>query len=160
MGCYEFDILDVRIRPMEISDLDQVMYIEESVFVFPWQKRGFEAEILRNEFAHYFVASVQGKLIGYAGIWIVLDQAHLTTLAVDRACQCRGVGALLMKHLLSRAAFEGTVRMSLEVRPSNRSARTLYHRFGFVALGRRKHYYHDEDAIIMVNEHVIDKARL
>ncbi|NLI69935.1 MAG: ribosomal protein S18-alanine N-acetyltransferase [Firmicutes bacterium] len=160
MGRFEFDIHDVQIRPMEVSDLDTVMHIEESVFVFPWQRRGFEAEILRNEFARYFVASIHGRLIGYAGIWIVLDQAHLTTLAVDRTCQCRGVGTLLMKHLLSRAAFEGTVRMSLEVRPSNRSARMLYRRFGFVALGRRKHYYRDEDAIVMVNEHVGDRARL
>ena len=98
-------------------------------------------------------------MIGYAGIWIVLDQAHLTTLAVQDL-PVQGVGTLLMKHLLSRAAFEGTVRMSLEVRPSNRSARMLYRRFGFVALGRRKHYYRDEDAIVMVNEHVGDRARL
>ncbi|MFY9114790.1 MAG: ribosomal protein S18-alanine N-acetyltransferase [Dethiobacteria bacterium] len=136
------------------------MSIEESVFDSPWQRRGFESELLQNRFARYFAACAHEQLLGYAGIWIVLDEAHLTTLAVGRPYQHRGVGSLLMEHLISGAAGEGAVRMSLEVRPSNRSARSLYTRFGFVARRLRKQYYQDEDAIIMVNEQIAGQVRL
>lgn len=151
--------MEIQVRPMQAEDLDAIMNIEESVFPAPWQRRGFESELTQNRFSQYYVAHADDKVLGYAGMWIILDESHLTTLAVDSAYQRKGVGAMLLQHLLVTAEKEGVTSMSLEVRPSNKAARSLYAGFGFQTQRIRKKYYPDEDAIIMVNDKIIGIKR-
>ncbi len=140
-----------KIRPMKKEDLDAVMEIERRAFTKPWVRRGFESEITLNSFARYYVIYRKNELLGYGGIWIVLDECHLTTLAVNNKERQKGIGTLLMYTLIARAVREGVVSMSLEVRPSNTAARRLYAKFGFSIERVRKNYYIDEDAVVMSN---------
>ena len=92
--------------------------------------------------------------MGYGGIWVVLDDAHVTTLAVDRAYRRMGIAGLLMETLLAQARRRGACRISLEVRPSNGPARALYQKYGFSVRGVRKRYYQDEDGLVMFKENL------
>ncbi|MCL6611035.1 MAG: ribosomal protein S18-alanine N-acetyltransferase [Peptococcaceae bacterium] len=131
--------------------LDQVMAIELKSFPIPWSHRTFMFEVTENDFAFYIVALLNGRVAGYAGMWIVLDEAHVTNVAVHPELRGRGVGRALMTELLGRAAVLGADRITLEVRVSNRAARSLYKSLGFVEKGLRRKYYSDnnEDAVIM-----------
>src|SRR5690606_485299 len=102
-----------------------------------------------NGFASYYVALYNKEVVGYAGIWVVLEEAHITTLAVSPKWQGKGIGKALLQHLINEADSKGAVRMTLEVRVSNLKAQELYKKFGFVVCGRRPKYYRDEDALIM-----------
>lgn len=134
---------------MKIDDLVDVARIEKEAFPQPWSPQSFRSELIKNDLAHYLVARWGEKMTGYGGIWVIFNEAHLTTLAVDRAYRRRGVGAALLGALIERSAELGARRISLEVRPSNRAARTLYEKFGFTAQGLRKFYYADEDGLVM-----------
>lgn len=129
--------------------MDRVAGIEEEVYPIPWSKNAFINEILDNGFASYYVALADGEVVGYAGIWTIVDEAHITTLAVSAGWQSRGVGSMLLEHLMARARAKGASRMTLEVRVSNVSAQKLYKKYGFVPCGLRPNYYSDEDALIM-----------
>lgn len=136
---------------MILDDLDEVMLIEEDSFSFPWSRRSFRGEILTNRFAYYVVAKDnEGLVIGYAGVWVLYGEAHVTTIAVKSSCRNRGIGSLLLACLLRNAEEKGADKAFLEVRDSNLVARRLYERFGFEVIGKRKNYYVDEDALIMI----------
>jgi ribosomal-protein-alanine N-acetyltransferase len=139
------------IRMMNPADIDIVLIVEEQCFAVPWSRAAFEAEIEDNDLAHYFVAQVDGQVVGYAGMWIILDEAHITNVAVLPAFQRRGFGEKLMDALMALAKFKGAASMTLEVRVSNVDAQRLYRRMGFAARGLRRQYYTDtqEDALIM-----------
>lgn len=141
--------MTVTIEPMRLCHVDTVAGIEEEVYPIPWSKNAFTNEILDNGFASYYVALDDGVVVGYAGIWTIMDEAHITTLAVRTAWQRRQVGSLLLEHLLAKAKSKGASRMTLEVRVSNTIAQTLYRKYGFVPCGLRPNYYSDEDALIM-----------
>ncbi|HHX73655.1 MAG TPA: ribosomal protein S18-alanine N-acetyltransferase [Firmicutes bacterium] len=134
---------------MKFCHVDAVAEIEQKVYQTPWTKHAFINEILDNGFASYYVALAEGEVIGYGGIWVVLDEAHLTNLAVSPGWQGKGIGKALLAHLIREAAGKGARRMTLEVRVSNLRAQELYKKFGFVSCGIRPKYYHDEDALIM-----------
>lgn len=149
----ESDLLSLltydRLRP---EHLDQVVAIERASFTTPWSKNAFLYEIKYNEFAHYLTAlTAKRNVAGYAGMWIVLDEAHLTNVAVHEHYRRRGLGLELMQKMIVWAVALGADRMTLEVRPSNKPARTLYANLGFEERGIRKNYYSDtgENAIIM-----------
>jgi len=131
--------------------LDGVLAIEKVSFPTPWTRNSFLNEIYNNDFAYYYVARAGQKVIGYAGLWIILDEAHVTNVAAHPDYRGRRLGEVLLKVLMREAVYLGADRMTLEVRVSNRSARRLYERLGFVSAGVRKGYYNDnkEDAIIM-----------
>lgn len=131
--------------------LDQVLGIEIISFPTPWSHRAFKFEITENDYAFYIVAQVNGRVVGYAGMWTVLDEAHITNVAVHPDYRGSGFGRALMVELLGRAAVLGAVKLTLEVRVSNNVARRLYKSLGFVEMGFRRKYYsdNDEDAIIM-----------
>lgn len=143
--------LDVSITEMQLSDLPAVMNIERQSFPTPWSERAFVSELTRNVYAHYIVARVDGEVAGYAGMWLILDEAHVTNIAVNPKWRGRGIGDRLLTELEHRARAHGCTRMTLEVRPSNDVAQALYRKHGFVARGIRPGYYSDtnEDAIIM-----------
>jgi ribosomal-protein-alanine N-acetyltransferase len=141
--------MSLTIVPMTTKDLEVVAHIEENAFEQPWSPHSFRTELIKNDLAHYMVARREGKVVGYGGIWVIFNEAHLTTLAVDEPYRRCGVGAALLKALMTRSAELGARRISLEVRPSNHAARSLYKKFGFKARGIRKDYYTDEDGLVM-----------
>jgi ribosomal-protein-alanine N-acetyltransferase len=145
-------VTEIKIEPMQLEHLDQVIAIENTSFPTPWTKNAFDYELQYNDFAHYIVALLdERKVVGYAGMWVILDEAHITNVATHKEYRCRGIGMALMREMIARAVLLGAERMTLEVRPSNKPARALYARLGFVEKGVRKKYYSDtqEDAIIM-----------
>jgi len=134
------------IAEMAHEHLGEVMEIENNSFATPWTCDMFLDE-LRNDKAYYFVALRNGKVAGYCGFWLILDEGHIMTIAVSEEFRGKGIGTMLMQKMLE--VCEGTAFITLEVRKSNQSARKLYEKFGFVVLGERKGYYNGEDAIIM-----------
>lgn len=134
---------------MKFVHVDTVAEIENAVYPTPWTKSAFINEVLDNGFAHYYVALSGKNVIGYAGMWIILDEAHVTTLAVCLEEQCKGVGTMLLETLIEAAACMGAQRMTLEVRLSNAIAQELYKKYGFIKRGTRRNYYSDEDALVM-----------
>lgn len=145
----------VVIAPMTTADLDQVLYIEQDSFISTsWNRESFYAEITRNKYAYYTVARLKysPKVIGYGGIWIVFDEAHITTLAVHPHYRQVGIGTFLLKNMLKTAFAKGAGKIFLEVRVSNAGARRLYEKFNFRVIARRKNYYFDEDALVMMCE--------
>jgi ribosomal-protein-alanine N-acetyltransferase len=142
---------EVNIRCMTAADVDSVFIIENRSFSLPWSRKSFETEIADNDLAHYLVAQVADNVVAYAGMWLILDESHVTNVAVLPDYRGQGVGKLIMASLILYAGQHGAKRMTLEVRASNEIAKNLYGQFGFTAAGLRKHYYTDsnEDAIIM-----------
>lgn len=143
---------NLRVRPMNIPDLDQVMEIEKLSFLTPWKRIGFEMELNYNDIAEYLVVcdSFNSKIIlAYGGLWFLKEGAHLTTLAVRDDFRRKGLGSIFLEHLKYRARFRGAVRMTLEVRPSNQIAKQLYKKHSFTIIKVRPQYYHNEDALLM-----------
>lgn len=140
-----------KIRPMESRDLVVVWEIEKLCFSIPWAKNAFLIEISENRCAKYFVAHINEQIIGYGGMWLMVDEAHITNIAVHPSFRKRGVGLTILKALADEALRNGADKMTLEVRVSNHKALKLYEGMGFVGVGVRKRYYsdNDEDALIM-----------
>ena len=144
-----------QIRRMQEADLPRVVDIERECFGERWTLASFQNE-LANSASTYFVAIEGEQIVGYAGYWLILEEAHVTTIGVDPAFQRRGLGELLMLDLIEHAAQHGARWVTLEVRLSNIGAQKMYEKFGFTSLGRRKGYYQDnrEDALIMWTENI------
>ncbi len=142
---------DIEIVAMTPLHLKRIMEIEQSCFTTPWSKNTFYRELVSNPYANYIVAMAAEEVAGYAGTWLVLDEAHVTNIAVAPKWQRQGVATKLMEHLLRISLSRGANSMTLEVRYSNTAAQNLYEGFGFVAAGVRRGYYTDdnEDALIM-----------
>lgn len=138
-------------RKMTLDDLPDVMKIEQDAFATPWTEEAFRNELTNNMFAQYMAMEYKGQVIGYTGMWIIVDEAHITNIAILSPYRGLGLGKLLMHEVQRTASFLGAVRMTLEVRESNEIAQRLYRQFGFVNAGVRPRYYSDnnEDAIIM-----------
>ncbi len=148
----------IIIRSMELSDLDGVLAIENQSFPTPWSRLSFISELVENSRAVYLVAEHEGSVIGYIGMWKIVDEAHITNLAVAPEFRGKGVGTALLQAATELAVASGLLRMTLEVRISNYVAQHLYFRMGFDAAGIRPRYYrdNDEDALIMwrdITEH-------
>ncbi len=141
----------VSFSDMELDHIPEVQDIEKASYSTPWSESAFTYEVLHNHVANYIVALSDKRVIGYAGMWTILDEAHITNVAVAPKWRNRGVGFMLVRELMRRAINNGSKKMTLEVRPSNKHAISLYKRLGFKEYGLRKRYYadNDEDAIIM-----------
>lgn len=139
---------------MELKHVDGVMEVEHLSFALPWSQNSFIQEVTSNEFAHYIVAVENDRVIGYAGMWQIQDEGHITNIAVHPEFRGLHIGKNLMTELIDLARSLGINAMTLEVRKSNEIAKNLYKSFGFMEAGVRKRYYSDnnEDAIIMWNE--------
>lgn len=144
-------ILKVEIIKAGPENIEEIEQIENLSFAIPWSRKSITDELTVNKFATYFCAVVDGKIAGYAGIWHICDEGHITNIAVHPDYRQNGVGSVLLEQLLEYARKENIVGLTLEVRKSNFSAQGLYRKFGFEDAGCRKGYYADngEDAIIM-----------
>ncbi len=149
-------VSELVIAPMEVSDLPQVVAIDESSFATPWSAASYHYELTENRVAHFLVGVAPGngyprQVVGYAGYWLVVDEAHIGTLAVHPAWRRRGLGERLLTALLQQALALGARSATLEVRAGNLAAQALYRKHGFDDVGRRKHYYRDngEDALLL-----------
>jgi ribosomal-protein-alanine N-acetyltransferase len=140
----------VALRRMNANDIDSVCSIEQRVFPSPWSRESF-AEEMRNHLAVYMVAESADRVIGYIGAWHVLDEGHITNLAVEAEWRRQGVGARLLDAMETQLYRDGVRRVTLEVRVSNTPALKLYHHRGYRERGVRRRYYQDngEDAYIM-----------
>lgn len=172
------------LAPMEVADIDAVRAVEKKCFPSPWPRESFRYEIERNRMARYFVlrrkhpegftppvapktgilrrllggtrSFGQDSIVGFAGIWMMVDEAHITTLAVDPDFRGQGLGELLLVATTELSGVEGAKMMTLEVRESNAIAQRLYEKYGFSRHGIRRHYYSDdgEDAVVMWSDEI------
>lgn len=147
-------------RSMTLEDIPDVIAIEEEAFTSPWTGEAFRNELMSNMFAKYMAMELNGEVIGYGGMWIIMDEAHITNIAICDRFRGKGLGHRLMEELQRTALFFGAVKMTLEVRVSNEHAQHLYRKHGFEPAGVRPGYYSDnnEDALIMWAE--LDQEQL
>jgi ribosomal-protein-alanine N-acetyltransferase len=139
---------------MSIDDLADVQAIERASFSTPWPAHAYRQELESNRLAHYVVAVLAGAIVGYAGIWLMVDEAHVTTFAVHPRYRRRGIGERLLLALLDLSLARHAREATLEVRLTNMPARRLYEKYGFRPVGIRPRYYSDnqEDALIMTTD--------
>lgn len=140
----------IEIVPMEEKHIDGVLAVEEATFSIPWTREDFEKEV-KNAIAIYYVAVLDEKIVGYAGMWHIVTEGHITNVGVLEEARGHGIGAKLMEKLIAEAEEKEMTGITLEVRMGNAPAQGLYHKYGFKAEGIRKNYYPDtkEDAVIM-----------
>lgn len=142
---------ELIIRRAEARDVLPMALLDSLCFAAPWSEESFRQEVTENNLALYLVAETDGVIAGYAGVWAILDEGHITNVAVHPDYRRRGIASALMEILIRSCEEEGITCQTLEVRPSNQAALALYAAFGFREEGRRKGYYEDngEDALIM-----------
>ncbi|MBO2516659.1 MAG: ribosomal-protein-alanine N-acetyltransferase [Clostridiales bacterium] len=143
---------DIIYRRMTADDVDAVHAIELDTFAMPWKREDFVREMTQNRCARYLVAELDGNVIGFAGAWLILDEGHITNIAVRKEYRGNGYGISLTGALMQYAANLGVSYLDLEVRKSNTVAQNMYRKLGFFKVGERKKYYEDngEDALLMV----------
>ncbi|MCL1982983.1 MAG: ribosomal protein S18-alanine N-acetyltransferase [Clostridiales bacterium] len=141
----------VIIKRASIGDVWPLAEMDKICFSQPWSEQSFYEEIVCNKLARYLIAEIGGVMAGYAGIWVVLDEGHITNVAVHPDFRRKGIAKALISSLIESSAAEGVTMFTLEVRASNNDAISLYKRLGFTVHGSRKAYYddNDEDAMIM-----------
>jgi ribosomal-protein-alanine N-acetyltransferase len=141
----------LEIAPMVHTDIVEVLTIERASFVTTWPADAFYNELHTNKLAHYYVGRVGGKIVAYGGIWVIFEDSHITTIAVDPSMRGRRYGEKLLLYLLDDAIERGASWMTLEVRESNVGAQQLYRKYGFTTVTTRKGYYSDnnENAMVM-----------
>ena len=145
---------ELVIRRAEAKDVETIEKLEQSCFSQPWSYESIYQDIVENDRAVYVVAETEGQVIGYAGLWIIVDEGHITNVAVSPDYRRNSVGNTIVTALLQVTEDMGVKRHTLEVRKSNQAAINLYEKQGFTEAGERKGYYEDngEDALIMWRE--------
>jgi ribosomal-protein-alanine N-acetyltransferase len=146
----------IYIRPMKVSDLDAVLHIDRLSFSMPWPESAYRYELNKNQGSMQWVAerispNKDDQVIGMIVVWLIMDEAHIATLAVHPDFREKGVGSRLLEFALNEAFHRGASNARLEVRAGNHIARFLYENFGFEVIHRRPRYYRDnnEDALLM-----------
>ena len=148
----------VLVEPMRLVDLDAVHRIELASFSSPWPPNAYQSELSQNRLASYLVARVDDEIVAYGGMWLMVDEAHITTFAVHPAWRRQRIGERLLLAFLDLAIARHAREATLEVRLSNIAARRLYEKYGFRPVGLRPRYYSDngEDALIMTTEPIAE----
>jgi [ribosomal protein S18]-alanine N-acetyltransferase len=145
----------IEYRRMVLDDLPEVLRIDRESFSLPWSERAYRFEINQNPAANMWTATANSpegeRVIGFLGFWLILDEAHISTLAVDEECRRNGIAEQLIRVGLSSVRKKGVIQVLLEVRKSNVAAIKLYKKLGFEVVGIRSKYYSDnrEDALLM-----------
>ncbi len=139
----------IKIEKLEEKHLDEIVAIEESCFSIPWSKTAFQGELL-NSNAFYFVATLDGKVVGYGGFWYIINEGHITNIAVHEDYRNQKIATQIVDAMIAQGKELIMIGLTLEVRVSNEGAIKFYEGKGFVEEGRRKNYYENkEDALIM-----------
>lgn len=138
----------ITIRPMTLDDLAEVVALEADIQPRPWSEQVFRHELAADDRA-YLVAAGPDAIVGFGGVMVIGDEAHVTNLLVAEESRRRGVGWNLMSTLIESALSRGARHVTLEVRTGNEAARALYARLGLAPVGIRPRYYGDEDALIL-----------
>ena len=143
--------MNLTIRKMTVEDIQAVVELDQKSFSLPWPERSFRFELTDNPASRCWVADVDGKLVGMIVVWLIVDEAHVATLATHPDYRRQGIGRRLLAHALLHMIPDGARRSFLEVRESNFAAQEMYRKFGYEVTGRRRRYYrdNDEDAILM-----------
>lgn len=143
------------VRPMQAMDIDRVYELEKTCFRTPWSRDSLAGE-LKNKIAHYLVLERDGRMVAYAGMWVIYEEAHITNVAVDPAFRRQGIAKRVMLCMMRTARLFDATEMTLEVRENNFGAQALYARLDFEKAGVRKGYYTDtgEAAYIMWNRDI------
>ena len=143
---------DLQIRAATEADLPAVLTIEEEAFSLPWTRAMFLSELSQPRLSIFLVGELRSRLVGYVAAWVVLDELHISNLAVHRDYRGQRLGQTLLGAILDAGIARGVILASLEVRPSNTAARQMYGKFGFLEVALRRGYYSDtgEDAIVMI----------
>jgi len=136
---------------MTVADIPRVVQIEQVSFATCWPPNAFANELNDNRLAHYFVGLINGEIVAYGGIWVILEDSHITTIAVHPDYRGRRLGERMLIHLLDEAIERGASWITLEVRESNQVAQKLYRKYGFTNVSTRRGYYSDnnENAVVM-----------
>ena len=144
----------LTIEPMRLEDLAEVQRIELASFATPWPENAYRSELMTNRLASYLVARAGGAIVAYGGMWLMVDEAHITTFAVHPAWRRQRIGERLLLAFFDLARDRHAREATLEVRLSNLAARRLYEKYGFRPVGLRARYYSDnnEDALIMTTD--------
>jgi [ribosomal protein S18]-alanine N-acetyltransferase len=152
----------VVVDQMRLEDVPAVHGIEQLSFRTPWPAHAFEQELRGNRLARYVVARAGDTVVGFAGVWLMVDDAHVTTFGVHPDWRRQGIGRQLLLNLYELSVALKARQMTLEVRVSNGPAQALYRSFGFEIVGRRPHYYTDdgEDALVMTTPELNDPRLL
>jgi ribosomal-protein-alanine N-acetyltransferase len=139
------------ISPMTLEDIPDVLRIEAQCFTTPWPRNAFQNELTDNKLAHYFVGRIDDQPVAYGGLWVILEDAHITTVAVAPEHQRKHFGEQMLVHLIEEAIARGARWITLEVRESNIAAQNLYKKYGFTVVSTRRGYYsdNDENALVM-----------
>lgn len=141
---------NLEVRKMTLSDLATIKNILNSDFDDFWSYNVFEEE-LKNNNSTYIVAILNAEIIGFAGIWKVIDEAHITNIVTKKSYRNRGVGTILLEHLITICKESSELKsLTLEVNEKNTIAQDLYEKFNFQILGKRKKYYNNEQAAIIM----------
>jgi len=148
----------LTIAAMRLEDLAEVQRIEQASFSTPWPENAYRSELTTNRLASYLVARIDGRIVAYGGMWLMVDEAHITTFAVHPAWRRQRIGERLLVAFLDLAVDRNAREATLEVRLSNLAARRLYEKYGFRPVGLRPRYYSDdgEDALIMTTEPIAE----
>lgn len=141
----------LEISPMLLDDIPAVLQIEALSFQSTWPANAFTNELRDNKLAHYFVGRSEGRIVAYGGIWVILEDSHITTIAVHPRYRGRRLGEEMLVHLLDEAIARNASWITLEVRESNDVAQRLYRKYGFTVVSTRRGYYSDnnESALVM-----------
>jgi len=140
----------IHIERMQSEDAETVAELDEKCFPTPWSVGAFLNEV-NNPSAYYVVARAKGSIVGYAGMWLIMDEAHITTFGVDPEFRRKKIAERMLVHLLDEAIHRGIRRITLEVRRHNQAAQNLYGKYRFHVVAIRKGYYtnNNEDAFVM-----------
>ena len=153
--------MNLTIRKMTVDDVSAVVDLDKKSFSLPWPERSFRFELTDNPASRCWVAEREGNIVGMIVVWLIVDEAHVATIAIDPEYRRQGIGKRLLAHALRHMIRDGARSSFLEVRESNRVAQEMYRKFGYEVTGRRRRYYrdNDEDAILMSLER-LDIERL
>ncbi len=144
----------IKIRPMKLNDVELVYELSSRCFSVPWAKSSLCKE-LDNNLAYYCVLEYEGDIVGYAGMWLVAGEGEIINIAVDKQYRGKGMGGLILDHLIQIGRQNALLMIHLEVRAGNKAAQSLYTGCGFKQISIRKGYYQKptEDAVIMIYEY-------
>jgi [ribosomal protein S18]-alanine N-acetyltransferase len=143
--------MSLIVRKMTVEDVPAAHAIDVSSFTLPWPERSFRFEVTDNPAARCWIAEMNGRVVGMLVLWMIVDEAHIASLATHAEFRRQGIAKQLLVNALDNAYAEGARTAFLEVRAGNEAARRMYRKFDFEEVGRRERYYKDnnEDAILM-----------